>query len=531
MTNGPTGKGSGFWPSLAKKTMSVPTPPSGTGSESDPSHARKLAEDVPRSAAPAKPSSAQFDAFAGAHVRHRRRRRKKEPPYLAIAAGVSILILAAVMVGTGLVYLLNHRTTQAARGGDLLGRYIDDASTVDREYQHYYGKAPETPIPSQEFQRAAEMVRKRGFAQAADVLESVAKQAALPVVYNDLGVLYAQLNDWARAGTDFREALALDQHYAAVLDNIHRMKGLSPDVGGAFTREVEPNNNRFAANLIAVGIPVEGEITAGAGDIDFFRFSFPPSPRDVLAVELSNHDFKFSPRLDIYDGEMRVLDWGRKTVAYAQRKTTKKKKKKKKIANCCSAKSRSLAGRRGACLLETRGSEGGPFRCVPKHVDIGAAATLGVSQAPVRSTSVAPAAQRISGRYAAWSTCRPHKASPSSPGSLCEGEPRRPERGAQATRPAECVSALHRVFYDVDHVAEVDDVSFVSRSVWRMNGSQDQLQARERDPAGPDPAAPVRVRALLRRITRANRCGPGPAAAANAAMWLYVLRRDLLKMP
>ena len=294
--------------------MSVPTPPSGTGSESDPSHARKLAEDVPRSAAPAKPSSAQFDAFAGAHVRHRRRRRKKEPPYLAIAAGVSILILAAVMVGTGLVYLLNHRTTQAARGGDLLGRYIDDASTVDREYQHYYGKAPETPIPSQEFQRAAEMVRKRGFAQAADVLESVAKQAALPVVYNDLGVLYAQLNDWARAGTDFREALALDQHYAAVLDNIHRMKGLSPDVGGAFTREVEPNNNRFAANLIAVGIPVEGEITAGAGDIDFFRFSFPPSPRDVLAVELSNHDFKFSPRLDIYDGEMRVLDWGRKTA-------------------------------------------------------------------------------------------------------------------------------------------------------------------------------------------------------------------------
>src|ERR1700720_4182738 len=31
-------------------------------------------------------------------------------------------------------------------------------------------------------------------------------------------------------------------------------------------------------------------------------------------------------------------------------------------------------------------------------------------------------------------------------------------------------AALHRVFYDVDHVAEVDDVSFVSRSLWRMNG-------------------------------------------------------------
>ncbi|WP_424393414.1 recombinase family protein [Mycobacterium sp.] len=30
----------------------------------------------------------------------------------------------------------------------------------------------------------------------------------------------------------------------------------------------------------------------------------------------------------------------------------------------------------------------------------------------------------------------------------------------------------------------------------------DQLQARERDPAGPDPAAPVRVRALLRRVSQ-----------------------------
>jgi len=36
----------------------------------------------------------------------------------------------------------------------------------------------------------------------------------------------------------------------------------------------------------------------------------------------------------------------------------------------------------------------------------------------------------------------------------------------------------------------------------RPDRDVDQLQAGERDPAGPDPAAPVRVRALLRRLNR-----------------------------
>ena len=39
----------------------------------------------------------------------------------------------------------------------------------------------------------------------------------------------------------------------------------------------------------------------------------------------------------------------------------------------------------------------------------------------------------------------------------------------------------------------------------RPDRDVDQLQARERDPAGPDPAAPVRVRALLRRVSQLTR--------------------------
>ncbi|MGO9255909.1 MAG: tetratricopeptide repeat protein [Bryobacteraceae bacterium] len=302
--------------------MSVPTPAFSPGPDSDPPSARDVAQDAARqvpppseAVPPVQPPYPGPDAYLGAGVIRKRRKRRKEPPYLAIVAGLLLLTLVGVAVGMGFVYVLNHRTAQAAKAnGNILAGYIADGAVVDREYLRYYGKASESSIPAKQFQRAGEMVRARSFAEAADTLESVAKQAAVPAVFNDLGVLYAELNDWQRAGNAFREALARDPKYPAVLANLNRLKGFTADVAAPLTREIEPNNNRFTANLIAVGTPVEGEITAGMGDVDFFRCSAPPAPRDVLAVELINHDYKFAPRLDIYDGDVRILDWGRKTV-------------------------------------------------------------------------------------------------------------------------------------------------------------------------------------------------------------------------
>jgi len=232
-----------------------------------------------------------------------------------MAASFVVLGLFGVAVGMAVVYLMNHRSAQAARGNpDLLIGYISDPAFVDREYQLYYGKPSENPIPTRNFQLAAKLARTRSYAKAADILESVSKQAAVPAVFNNLGLLYAELNDWQRAGSAFREALARDGKYPMVLANLERLKGFTADIAAPLTREVEPNNNRFTANLVTIGTPVEGEITPSTGDIDFFRCSFPPAPRDVLAIELTNHDFRFSPRIDIYDGDLHVLDWGRKTA-------------------------------------------------------------------------------------------------------------------------------------------------------------------------------------------------------------------------
>jgi len=289
--------------------MSASTPASNP--DSDPPKPRD-SEQTPH-AAPSAPPLAAFQSPAFGSVIRRRRKRRKPIPYLGIVLGLCLLVLVGVALGIGFGYLLHNRTAHKAREGMLTG-FIFDASLVDQEYLRYYGKASESRVPLGQFERAVGLARQRSFAEAADLLESVSRQAAVPAVFNNLGVLYAELNDWQRAESAFREALARNPQYPPVLANLGRLNGFSSDVSAPLTREVEPNNTRFAANLVTVGTPVEGEITAGIGDIDFFRFSFPSSPSDVLEVDLANHDYRLIPRLDVYDSQMQVLDWGRKTA-------------------------------------------------------------------------------------------------------------------------------------------------------------------------------------------------------------------------
>ena len=94
------------------------------------------------------------------------------------------------------------------------------------------------------------------------LLEQVSKVAAVPVVFNNLGVLYAELNDKSRAINAFREALARDMDYRAVRLNLDRMKDVMALGADPVSREVESNNSTTLANIIAPGKAVEGEIEA-----------------------------------------------------------------------------------------------------------------------------------------------------------------------------------------------------------------------------------------------------------------------------
>jgi hypothetical protein len=132
------------------------------------------------------------------------------------------------------------------------------------------------------------------------------------VVYHDLGVAYALLGDLTRASDAFREVLARDPDYQATRKYVREIRGIPPGATEPFTREQEPNDDRLRANLIGLRTPVGGEIAGASDNADFFRFVAPQAPRDLVAIEVSNHSAGFNPRLHVYDDQFRVLSWSEK---------------------------------------------------------------------------------------------------------------------------------------------------------------------------------------------------------------------------
>jgi hypothetical protein len=203
------------------------------------------------------------------------------------------------------------RTPIGPSTGRMMPGYIAGAQNMTREYQRFYGK----PLGNAEVERAFEQadlrVRARDYSNAAGLLEQVSKVAAVPVVFNDLGVLYAVLNDKSRAINAFREALARDMDYQPVRVNLDRLKDVMALGADPVSREVESNNTIATANIIAPGKAVEGEIDAAVDDVDFFRVTTPPPPRDLIAIEIASHSKTLAPVLKIYDEERRITNWGK----------------------------------------------------------------------------------------------------------------------------------------------------------------------------------------------------------------------------
>jgi hypothetical protein len=224
--------------------------------------------------------------------------------------------LVPVLAGVGMIaWLATGPEWSRPRIGPPTGRmmpgYIADPQTMMQEYQHFYGKALSNAEIEGAFEQADQRVRANDYSSAAGLLEQVSKVAAVPVVFNDLGVLYAELNDKSRAINAFREALARDMDYKPVRVNLERLKDVMALGADPVSREVESNNNMTLANLIAPGKAVEAEIDAAVNDVDFFRVTTPPPPRDLIAIEITNHSITLAPVLTLFDEERRITNWGK----------------------------------------------------------------------------------------------------------------------------------------------------------------------------------------------------------------------------
>jgi tetratricopeptide (TPR) repeat protein len=198
--------------------------------------------------------------------------------------------------------------------GPLAG-YEANVDVLGQQYRKFQGRLLRNPEVEQLFEQAARMAAGGQYAAAADLLQRASADAAVPVIFNNLGVLYAEMSDRPRALAAFREALARDIDYRLTHDNIERMGGFMVSAAEPVTREVEPNNSNVNANLINVGTAVEAELAAGTNDVDSFRFVSPAAPRDLLMVEIRPGADTLEPELRMFDGDQRMLDFGRATAA------------------------------------------------------------------------------------------------------------------------------------------------------------------------------------------------------------------------
>ncbi|SPE39760.1 Tetratricopeptide TPR_2 repeat protein [Candidatus Sulfopaludibacter sp. SbA3] len=233
-------------------------------------------------------------------------KKKRRTPFLIHHLRAISLLVGALVWAIVMYYVFRPRGPVVHH----LTGYISDVRPLQTEYAHFQGKPLKPGEIQQQFEEAASLVEAGEYYRAVELLQTAAKQAPLPVIFNDIGILYVQLNDPARAINAFREALARDAGYDPVRSNLERLKGFTSNMADPVSAEVEPNNSTTYANFVTVNKPVDGEI-AEVADEDYFRLTTPPAPRDHLEISVLNRSQSLAPRLRIFDEEGIILPWGR----------------------------------------------------------------------------------------------------------------------------------------------------------------------------------------------------------------------------
>jgi len=208
-----------------------------------------------------------------------------------------------------LLALAGFRLARRHGGGSTspLQGYEDRLPVFQREYHHFYGRLMRDPNAERLFEEAAAAIAARRNGDAIALLRTATRDAALPVIFNNLGVLFADGEDRTHATAAFGEALARAPDYALVRQNLVRLGGFNVEMGRPVAAEEEPNNSSVNANLIALGRDVRAEIANGTADVDYFRFIAPPAPRDHLLIRIEHLSPTMELGMRMYDGEQGLV--------------------------------------------------------------------------------------------------------------------------------------------------------------------------------------------------------------------------------
>jgi hypothetical protein len=222
------------------------------------------------------------------------------PKRLVWLAATAVLLLVVISTAAA---IRRWRAPAAARP---LNGYDSNAETFRSQYHDFYGKLMSDPNAERLFEQAATAVAVRQFAEAAGDLLEASKEAPLPVVFIDLGIVLGEMQDRAGAAAAFREAISRLPDDPILLQNLARLGGVDVEASRPVAEEAEPNNSLSDANVIALQTDVPAAIPEGTADVDCFRFVTPPGPRDHIAIEIENRSPTLELGMRLYDGSQRL---------------------------------------------------------------------------------------------------------------------------------------------------------------------------------------------------------------------------------
>ena len=162
--------------------------------------------------------------------------------------------------------------------------------------------------------KALELAQLKNFNEAIPALESVAKAAPVPAIFNNLGAAYLATGNKKKAIGSFEKALSKEPDQETARFNLRQMETVATTskpvihevlekIGG----EVEPNNDILNPNLVPLETWIKGTVVEGE-DVDYFKFSTPPIYRDTISIEVENRSTSLQPWVRLFDQKRSRVD-------------------------------------------------------------------------------------------------------------------------------------------------------------------------------------------------------------------------------
>ena len=149
----------------------------------------------------------------------------------------------------------------------------------------------EDPAARAQFDQGRALAEAGQYAEAKAVLEKIPPAVKSAAVYNNLAVVNAALGDDATALTNVQQALQLEPTNEAVRQNL--------DLLARVVKEQTANSTILTAAPIDLGRNVDSRM-ATEKDSDFFAFTAPAGPRDIVRVHVENKSTTLAPDLRLF---------------------------------------------------------------------------------------------------------------------------------------------------------------------------------------------------------------------------------------